>query len=155
MVALSPHNSFSMFDASKLLKLSEMYPMDFNQTERDHLKRELDVYFEVVHRDVKFANLKGIVDLAKLLVGTEKDLSYPYVYPLLKLALVLHVAIATVERCFSSVKLVKSDMCSRMSNEFLNGYLLGAIEREELANVTNEAVIDHFQYKKYRRGNLC
>ncbi|XP_071714925.1 uncharacterized protein [Rutidosis leptorrhynchoides] len=48
MAALSPRNSFSMHDASKLMKLSEMYPMDSNQAERNHLKRELDIYYEVV-----------------------------------------------------------------------------------------------------------
>ncbi|XP_071704957.1 uncharacterized protein [Rutidosis leptorrhynchoides] len=129
--------------------------MDFNQTERDYLKRELDVYIDIVRRDDKFANLKGIADLAKLLVETEKHLLYPYVYRLLKLALVLPVGTATVERCFSAMKLVKSDMSSRMRDEFLNGCLLGAIERQELANVTNEAVMDRFQNMKYRRGNLC
>ncbi|XP_071727879.1 uncharacterized protein [Rutidosis leptorrhynchoides] len=106
MAALSPWNSFSMFDASKLIKLSEMYPMDYNKAESDHLKHELDIYYEVLHQDEKFSNLKGIADLARLMVETEKDHSFRYVYRLLKLALVLPVATATVERCFSTMKLV-------------------------------------------------
>ncbi|XP_071740059.1 uncharacterized protein [Rutidosis leptorrhynchoides] len=98
MAALSPRNSFFMFDASKLMKLSKMYPLDFNKAKRDHLKHELDIYYEVLHQDEKFSNLKGIADLARLMVETEKDHSFRYVYRLLKLALVLPVATATVER---------------------------------------------------------
>ncbi|XP_071712417.1 uncharacterized protein [Rutidosis leptorrhynchoides] len=80
MAALSPRNSFCMFNESKLMKLSEMYPMDFNERERDLLKRELNIYHKVVRQDDKFSNLNGIADLAKLMVETEKHLSYRYVY---------------------------------------------------------------------------
>ncbi|XP_071695095.1 uncharacterized protein [Rutidosis leptorrhynchoides] len=153
MVALSPRNSFCMFDAFNLMRLSEMYPMDFNQAERDLLKHELGIYYDVVHRDPRFANLKGIGELSRLMVETEKHLSYHYVYCLLKLALVLHVATATVERGFSTMKLVKSDLHSRMKDEFLNDWLIGAIEREALARLTNEAIMDCFQRMKYRGGN--
>ncbi|XP_071687122.1 uncharacterized protein [Rutidosis leptorrhynchoides] len=155
MAALSPRNSFCMFDASKLMKLSEMYLMDFNKGERDHLKRELDIYYEVIRRDDKFSNLKGIDDLAKLMVETQKHLLYRYVYWLVKLALVLPVATAKGERCFSTMKLVKSDLRSRMNiDDFLNGCLLVAIEKETLVSVTIEAILDRFQRMKYRRGNL-
>ncbi|XP_071695361.1 uncharacterized protein [Rutidosis leptorrhynchoides] len=86
-----------------------------------------------------------IAELSRLMVETEKHLSYRYVYLLLKLALVLPVATTTVERCFSTMKLVKSDLRSRMNDEFLNGCLIGAIEREALARVTDEAIMDRFQ----------
>ncbi|XP_071704466.1 uncharacterized protein [Rutidosis leptorrhynchoides] len=155
MAASSPRNSFYMFDASKLMKLSEMYPMDFNQTERDHLKRELEVYYEVVRQDDKFLKLKWLADLSRLMVNTEKHISFRYVYRLLKLALVLLFATATIERCFTTMKLVKSYLRNRMNDEYLNGCLLGAIEREALASVKDEAVMDRFQRMKSRRGQLC
>ncbi|XP_071739358.1 uncharacterized protein [Rutidosis leptorrhynchoides] len=130
-----------------------MYPMDFNQVERDLLKHELDIYYDVVHRDPRYANLKVIVELSRLMFAIEKHLSYRYVYRLLQLALVLPVATATVERCFSTMKLVKSDLCTRMNDEFLNGCLLSAIEREALARVTDEAIMDRFQRMKYRSAS--
>ncbi|XP_071708842.1 uncharacterized protein [Rutidosis leptorrhynchoides] len=114
MADLSPRNSFPMFDASKLMKLSEMYPMDFNQADRDHLKRELDVYYVIMWRDEKFANLNGISDLARLMVETKKHISFRYVH-----------------RC-----------------------LLGAIEREALASVKDETIMNRFQRMNYRRGQL-
>ncbi|XP_071694738.1 uncharacterized protein [Rutidosis leptorrhynchoides] len=127
---------------------------DLSQSERELLKRELDVYYEVVRRDKKFANLKGIADLARLMVETDKQLSFSYVYRLLKLALILPVATATVERCFSKMKPVKSDLRNRMNDDFLNGCLLGAIERETLARVKDEAVMDRFQKNERSQGTF-
>ncbi|GJZ26847.1 zinc finger MYM-type protein 1-like protein [Tanacetum coccineum] len=55
-------------------------------------------------------------------------------------ALILPVATATVERCFSKIKLVKTDLRNRMGEEYFYGALVCAIEKEELMNVTNEVV---------------
>ncbi|XP_023763640.1 uncharacterized protein LOC111912137 [Lactuca sativa] len=100
MATLSPCDSFYSFDKSKLLKLSEIYKNDFDDSERVHLNGQLDIYYHSLLHDEKFVNLKGIADLSRLLVETGKHLSFPLVYRLLKLTLVLPVATATVERCF-------------------------------------------------------
>ncbi|KAL4577916.1 hypothetical protein LXL04_014031 [Taraxacum kok-saghyz] len=75
------------------------------------------------------------------MVETRKHISYYLVYRLVKLALVLPVATATVERCFSAMKLVKSDLRNRIGDDFLNAALICAIEKKELSKVTNEAVM--------------
>ncbi|XP_071712295.1 uncharacterized protein [Rutidosis leptorrhynchoides] len=74
--ALSPRNLFSRCGAYELMKLSEMFHMDFNQAKRDHLKRELDIYYVIVHRDERFAYLNGISNLARLMVETEKHIYF-------------------------------------------------------------------------------
>lgn len=74
-----------------------------------------------MHQDDRFANLNSIVDLARLMVETRKHLSYPLVYRLLKLALVLPVTTASVERCFSTIKLVKTALVNNFKHDaFLN-----------------------------------
>ncbi|KAJ9545337.1 hypothetical protein OSB04_025044 [Centaurea solstitialis] len=151
MAALNPRNSFSEFNKERLLKLSEMYPCDFNDKEKIILEHELDVYYHSVYNDVRFSNLKGIADLAMLMVATRKHISHPIVYRLLKLTLVLPVATATVERCFSTMKLVKSDLRNRIADEFLNVVLICAIEKEAHGKVKNEDVVDRFQKMKTRR----
>ncbi|XP_071705044.1 uncharacterized protein [Rutidosis leptorrhynchoides] len=140
MSALSPRDSFSLFDKQKLLNLSKMYPSDFTHTERELLESELDVYYDIIRHDEKFTSLNGIADLSRLMVETGKHISYRYVYRLLKLALVLPVATATVERCFSAMKLVKSELRNRMGDAFLNDCLIGAIEKEVLLNIKDEAL---------------
>ncbi|XP_039047288.1 zinc finger MYM-type protein 1-like [Hibiscus syriacus] len=97
MAALSPCDSFSKFDKPKLLKLSEMYPDDFSDSERAYLLGQLDIYYHCLLHDERFANLNGIADLSRLMVETGKHHSFPLVYRLLKLVLVLLVATAMVE----------------------------------------------------------
>ncbi|XP_039053351.1 zinc finger MYM-type protein 1-like [Hibiscus syriacus] len=152
MAALSPSDSFSKFDKSKLLKLSEMYPDDFSDSERTYLLGQLDIYYHSLLHDDKFANLNGIADLSRLMVETGKHRSFLLIYRLLKLVLVLPVATATVERCFSAMKLLKTDLRNKMSDDFMNHALICAIEKEALLDVKIESSrVRVFVYEK----NLC
>ncbi|XP_024995403.1 uncharacterized protein LOC112528615 [Cynara cardunculus var. scolymus] len=103
-------NGFNRTQATDLLKLSELYPHDFSRMEKIALEKQLKMYYLIVRQDERFADLSGIAELARLLVETKKHTTYPLVYRLLKLALVLPVDVATVERCFSAMKIVKSDL---------------------------------------------
>ncbi|KAI3697822.1 hypothetical protein L6452_30919 [Arctium lappa] len=154
MAALSPHYSFCDFDPSKLLRLTEFYPDDFNDDERTTLEHQLQLYIDNVQHDELFANLKGISELGRVMIETRKHLVFPLVYRLLKLALVLPVATATVERCFSAMKLVKSALRNRICDDFLNGCVICAVEKEILAKVTNQDVMTCFQMMKTRRNQL-
>ncbi|GJZ88750.1 zinc finger MYM-type protein 1-like protein [Tanacetum coccineum] len=87
MAALSPHESFSVFSVSKVVKLCEMYLRDFTYKERLGLLMELK-YYQIMRNDKDFANLDSIVELAEKMVDKKKHTSYPLVYLLLKLALV-------------------------------------------------------------------
>ncbi|XP_024979014.1 uncharacterized protein LOC112516227 [Cynara cardunculus var. scolymus] len=100
MAALNPRNSFSQFNKSSLLKLSHMYPRDFEDKERIILEHELDIYYHSVYNDVRFANLNGIADLARLMVATRKHLSHPLVYRLLKLTLVFLLQLLLLKDAF-------------------------------------------------------
>ena len=58
--------------------------------------------------------------------------------------LVLHVATATVERCFSGMKIVKTTLSNRMGDQHLSQRLICYLEKEEMKKVTNEAVVRRF-----------
>ncbi|KAL6521315.1 hypothetical protein OROGR_017884 [Orobanche gracilis] len=62
----------------------------------------------------RIKDLKGLVDLSTTLVETKKNETYRVVYKLVKLALLLPVATASVERVFSAMKHVKGDLRSKM-----------------------------------------
>jgi len=51
------------------------------------------------------------------------------VYKLLKLALLLPVATASVKRVFSPMKVVKSNLCNKMYDQCLNDRIVTYIER--------------------------
>ena len=75
-------------------------------------------------------------------------------YKLIKLALVLPVATASVERAFSAMNIVKTRLRNRMEDEWMNDNLVTYIERDVFKEVSNEAIMQRFQTMKTRRGLL-
>ncbi|XP_076896247.1 uncharacterized protein LOC143549156 [Bidens hawaiensis] len=154
MSSLSPSCNFSAFSKVNLINLAEMYPCDFDFDEKDKLVYELGHYITNVKEDKRFSNLSGLGDLAKMMVKTRLHIDYPLVYRLIKLSLVLPVATASVERCFSSMKNVKTDLRNRMGDEYMNDSCICYIEREFLQQVSVEEVMQRFQKMKTRREQL-
>ncbi|ESQ28986.1 hypothetical protein EUTSA_v10024135mg [Eutrema salsugineum] len=113
---------------NKLMKLVEFYPDDFTSVERFSLEQQFDIYIDNVKEDKRFSNLKSLGDLSRLMVETQKHLAHPLVYRLLKLVLTLPVATATVERCFSAMKFVKTTSRNRIRDQFLSDCLVCFIE---------------------------
>ncbi|CAA0259060.1 unnamed protein product [Arabidopsis thaliana] len=138
MSSLSPIDSFRQFDKSMLVRLTEFYPDDFSFVERRSLDHQLEIYLDNVKNDERFTDLKRLGDLARVMVETRKHLSHPLVYRLLKLSLILPVATATVERCFSAMNFVKTTLRNRIGDVFLSDCLVCFIEKQVLNTVTNE-----------------
>ncbi|XP_044346428.1 uncharacterized protein [Triticum aestivum] len=152
MSALSPSDLFCHFDKEKLLKLAKFYLGDFNHKDMVTLEHELGLYIDNILHDTRFSSLDRISDFAKLMVDTRKHLSYPLVYWLLKLALTLPVATATVERCFSAMKIVKNALRNKIGDDFLSHSLICFVEKELLDTISNEVIVDRFHKMKDRRG---
>ena len=64
--------------------------------------------------------MKRISGLPQKMVETKNDIIYYLVYLLLKLALTLPIVTPAVERVFSAMKIVKSQMRNRMEDEWMN-----------------------------------
>ena len=52
-----------------------------------------------------------------------------------------HVAPASVERAFLAMKVVKSNLCNKMSNQWL---------RDALLTISNDVILSHFQQMDMR-----
>uniref|UniRef100_A0A1S4BM31 Zinc finger MYM-type protein 1-like n=1 Tax=Nicotiana tabacum TaxID=4097 RepID=A0A1S4BM31_TOBAC len=112
------------FDINKILMTVELYPDDFDENIMITLKNQLETYIvDVRDVDERFSNLQGLVDLSDILVKTKKHLNYAFVFRLVKFALLLPVATAIVERTFSAMMLIKSELRNRMNDEFMSGCL--------------------------------
>ena len=68
--------------------------------------------------------LKGICDITRKVVETLNDIVYPFVYLLLKLAMILPVATAMVKRSFSATRYVKNMLHNRMGDQWINDCLV-------------------------------
>ncbi|KAI5010448.1 hypothetical protein ZWY2020_012585, partial [Hordeum vulgare] len=150
MSTLSPSDQFSHYNVEKLMKLAHFYPDDFNDFVA--LEHELDLYLDNVTHDTRFASLDNIGDLAELTVTTKKNLSYPLVYRLIKLGLTLPVATATIERCFSAMKIVKNVLRNKISDDFMNHSLICYVEKELLSKIPNEVIVKRFHAVKDGHG---
>ena len=85
---------------------------------------------------------------------TGKSLSYPLINRLIRLVLTLPVSIATTERAFSAMKLVKTKLRNRMEDDFLASYLITYIEKEIASSFDIDSIIDAFNDMKERRVQL-
>ncbi|KAH0650853.1 hypothetical protein KY284_030765 [Solanum tuberosum] len=136
MASLSPVDSFANFHKDRIMKLAEYYPSEFGDKELRELNFQLDDFIVYAQKcDSKFLNLKGIKDLAKVMIETKLDQTWSLVYLLVKLTLIIPVATASVERAFSSMKYIKNDLRNRMDEDLLNGCLVCYIERSIFKNI--------------------
>ncbi|KAL5714274.1 hypothetical protein ACHQM5_016258 [Ranunculus cassubicifolius] len=154
MACLSPNNLFSAYDKSKLITLAQRYPRDFSEPELIILSDELETYIYDVRSTESLCQIQGVSGLAKEMVRTKKSVVYPLVYLLITLALVLPVATATVERAFSSMRIIKSRLRNRMGDELLNDCLVSYIEKDLFCRVEIEAVMQRYQKMRNHRGQL-
>ncbi|XP_055800379.1 uncharacterized protein LOC129869793 [Solanum dulcamara] len=155
IACLNPINSFSSFDIKKVMRMAKLYPDDFDESNMSALENQLASYVvDVRDVDERFSDLNGLCDLSKILIQTKKHSTYPLVFRLVKLALLLPVATASVERAFSAMKYIKNDLRSKMSDDFFSGCLVPYLEKDVFDSISNDAIIKTFQDMKPRRVQL-
>ena len=154
MACLNPSDSFLAFDIQKLTRLAKFYPADFSETDVLALDNQLQTYIVDIRSNDEFLELKGIGDLARKMVETNKDVIYPLVYLLVKLVLTLSVATATMERSFSAMKYIKNELRNRIGDQWLNDCLTVYIEKDIARRIDNESIMQRFQNMKPRRRQL-
>ena len=117
IACLDPKNEFSNFDMDKLAHLVDLYPVDFTSTGRIFLSQKLQFFLSDMRIDDRFFNVEDLGSLAKKMKETMKYRVFPMVYRLVELTLLLLVATTSVERVFSVMKAVKTDLRNRMRGE--------------------------------------
>ena len=145
MTCLNPRNSSLNFNKRKLIRLAQFYPNDYFEMAIMILDNQLETYILDMQTQSYFSNLNEIGDLARKMVERKRDKVFPLVYLLIKLALTLPVAAATVERAFSAMHIVKNRLRNRMGDQWMNDNLVAYIEIVVFAYVENEDIIDMFQ----------
>uniref|UniRef100_A0A8R7PKC4 HAT C-terminal dimerisation domain-containing protein n=1 Tax=Triticum urartu TaxID=4572 RepID=A0A8R7PKC4_TRIUA len=146
---LSPRDSFCDFNLDNLM-LAKLYPQDFDSGDLRDLDKNLHLYIANVRTDDSFSNIATITDLSKKMVQTRRHIMYPLFCRLLKLVIVLPIATAIVERCFSAMKLVKTNLRSRLSDDSLSDEVICYVEKEEMKKVTNDQVVEYFMAQRKR-----
>ncbi|KAL4600720.1 hypothetical protein ACB092_11G218600 [Castanea dentata] len=154
MACLNPSDLFSAFDIQKLIRLAKFYPSDFFETDVLALDNQLQTYIVDMRSNNEFLELKGIGDLARKMVETNKDVIYPLLYLLVKLVLTIPVATTTVDISFSAMKYIKNELRNRMGDQWLNDCLTVYIEKDIARRIDNESIMQRFQNMKPHRRQL-
>lgn len=154
MACLDPRDSFSKFDIGKLIRLAELYPSDFSVEDRSRLHQQLSTFIHNVQLDHEFLAVEDFGSLAQKMVQTTRHTCFPLVYRLIELTLVLPVATASVERVFSAMKRIKTDLRNRMGDEWMNDVMTVHIEKEIFVGIDNEPILQRYQRMQHRRTQL-
>ena len=142
---LDPRDSFARFNVNKIARLTEIYYEDFSDYEREHIRDTLDLFIIHMRRIEDFRVCLDIASLAKKMVELERHIMFPTVYRLIELALLLPVATATVERAFSAMKIIKTELRNKMSDGWLNDLMVIYFEREIFKSLDLDDIKKDFQ----------
>ncbi|CAK8578063.1 unnamed protein product [Lathyrus sativus] len=150
---LTPKDNYKAFNLDTICTLVEKYyPMDFNEKEKINLKFQLRHFIIDTRQASSLNNLSTIQELCSSLIATEKKENYYLIDRLLCLIMTLPVSIATMERSFSIMKIIKTRLRNKMEADFLRDSMTVNIEREIDASIDSETIIDDFKLLKNRRA---
>jgi hypothetical protein len=76
---------------------------------------------------------------------------YPNIFVAYQILFTISITVASAERNFSKLKLLKNYLRSTMCQESLNGLATLCIEKKLLDDVNIEAIIDDFASRNVRR----
>ena len=105
-------------------------------------------------RSPEFIACDSLSDLALKLVQNRQHLTFPLVYRLITLALTLPVATESVERVFSAMNIIKSDLRNKIREDWLNNLIICYVEKEIFAKIDDKKIMLRFHSYNDRRGHL-
>jgi hypothetical protein len=104
-----------------------------------------------VRRLEEFIVCYDLASLSKTMVQLERHIVFSLVYLLIKLALILPVSTTTVEKVFSTIKIIKTELCNKMTDGWLNDLMVCYIEREIFKGLDLQQNKKAIQKKKERQ----
>ena len=84
------------------------------------------------------------------MVEMKKNISYPLVYSLVTLTLILLVATVTVEKTFSTMNIIKNRLRNQIGDQWMNDCLVTYIEKDIFKTIKCEEIMQWLQNMKNR-----
>lgn len=86
------------------------------------------------------------------MVQTIKHRTFQLVYRLIELTLILPMATSSVKTIFSTMKIIKTDLRDKISDDWLNDLMVCYCEKMILKSISDGQIM--IQKKKGRKGHL-
>ncbi|XP_071689200.1 uncharacterized protein [Rutidosis leptorrhynchoides] len=120
-------------------------------------KRKSNINGHELYRELKSFNIIGASEFKNpldiLMHLNESQENFPNARIAYRILLIIPVTVASAERSFSKLKLMKIYLRSTMSRQRLSGLAMMAIENEILESINCEALIKQFATKNARRAS--
>ena len=114
------------------------------------LDNQHEKYIHNMQFTKEFSAFRGIGQLVENMVKMKKNVSYPLVYSLVTLALILLVAIVTVERTFSAMNIIINRLRNQIGDQWINDCLVTYIEKDIFKTIKYEEIMQWFHNMKNR-----
>lgn len=116
------------------------------------LKTELGL----IYSKDEFKACRGAVDLFQLFMENNLDEVFSEAVTLLKILITTPMNTAEAERCFSTLKRIKTFLRNTMTQERLNALAMLSMEKRLVTEITdfNQKVIEKFAGQKERRAKF-
>ena len=92
-------------------------------------------------------------ELLKFTIQYGKDV-FPNLRTALQILLTISVSVASCERSFSKLKLIKTYMRSTMCQERLSNLAILSVEKDTFNSINFDSIIDQFAEKKARKATI-
>ena len=133
------------FPTNTLQSVIAYYPM----LQSDKLKTEL----EVIYLRSDFKNIVGAMNMLSWLTKNNLCETFSETVKLIKIIVTTPMSTAESERCFSTLKRIKTFLRNTMNEDRLNALAMMSINKNLIYNIDNfdEKVVEHFISQKDRR----
>ena len=122
----------------------------FFMSQVSFLDNQLEIYIHDMQSIEEFSAFREIGQLVEKMVEMKKNISYPLVYSLVTLTLILLVTTATVERAFSTMNIIKNRLRNQIRDQWMNDCLVTYIEKDIFKAIKCEEIMQRFQNMKNR-----
>ena len=110
-----------------------------------------ELFVELIFFQDKLEKSMGPIDILNFF---KKRPYYPVANIVYRILLTIPVTVASAERSFSKLKLLKSYLRSTMTQERLNGLVTLSLENGILDKINYEDIIEFFGFKKYQTDDV-
>ncbi|GBM34208.1 hypothetical protein AVEN_60556-1 [Araneus ventricosus] len=129
---ISHYSAVSLLEAPKFQEYEKKFSTQildettnvFSMLQKYHLKTEVGV----IYRRSDFRNMNGAISLRQFIIENNLQITFSETYKLLKIIVTIPMTTAEAERCFSTLKRIKTFLRSTMSEDRLSALAMLSIE---------------------------
>ena len=150
--------TFSLLHPPKFAEYNKHFPRNLLASASDFFPmiptKQLELELRCMYSNPKFSSAGTALNLFQILRNISLTKTFPAVSQLCNIILTTPISSADSERCFSTLKRIKTFSRNRMGQDRLNALAVLSIHKDEIKTIQsfNDLVIERFAAKKTRRA---